>query len=269
MVGLALVCVVRTAAWSEGSRFSYQEYDSVLKSFVYKDGMVDYRGLKSRPVELETFVDSVGKLDAKDFAGWTDKEKIAFWINAYNALTLKVILDHYPIRPSLLGRIRFPSNSIRQISGVWDSIRFKVMGGEMTLDEIEHQRLRKDFNEPRVHMALVCASRGCPVLRDEPYSADRLDAQLDHQATRFLKDPNKFRIDRRREVVQLSSIFQWFAKDFGKTYDTSDKFHGFSPVERPVLNFVAGYLDRKDRQFLETEGYSIEYLPYDWSLNER
>ena len=194
---------------------------------------------------------------------------MAFWINVYNALTLKAIVDHYPIQSSFLKSFVYPRNSIRQIPGVWDKLTFSVMGRDMTLDEIEHRVLRARFNEPRIHMALVCAAKGCPPLRNEQYTAAKLERQLDDQTNRFLSNAKKFRIDRENKTVYLSPIFDWFGDDFIKTYRANRAFQGYSAKERAVLNFVSRYLGDPDRMYLEKGGYSLSYLPYDWSLNEK
>lgn len=257
------------AAEAVTQAFGYDDYAMVLRIYVDDRGMVNYQGLKADRKSLDAFTAAMEKLDPRVYDQWTGKEKVAFWINAYNALTLKVIVTHYPIQPSFLASLRFPKNSIRQISGVWDKLDFPVMGQKMTLDEIEHQTLRKEFNEPQIHMALVCAAMGCPPLRNEPYTGGKLEAQLDDQTRRFLRNPLKFRIDRSQERVYLSSIFKWFGEDFIKTYGTDGKFAGHSLAERAVLNFVSQYLDEEERPYLATGKYSLEYLDYDWSLNEQ
>lgn len=257
------------AALAAGSSpFSYQNYAEALKTFVNDVGMVNYKGLKANSKALDAFLAALGALDPKVFAAWSEKEKIAFWINAYNACTLKAIIANYPIRASVVGSLRFPGNSIRQISGVWSALQFRVMGEEITLDTIEHKRLRAQFNEPRIHMALVCAAMSCPPLRNEPYVADRLDAQLDDQTKRFLATPTKLRIDRDKGVVHLSAIFKWFGDDFVKTFGTDRPArHGESV--RAVLNIVGRSLARKDADYLAEGQFDVDYLDYDWSLNEQ
>ncbi|MHC4593033.1 MAG: DUF547 domain-containing protein [Planctomycetota bacterium] len=254
---------------TEKRGFSYDDYMAVLKEFVDEDGMVDYKGLKANRGRLDAFVRSLGSVRRDEFEKWSDKERVAFWINAYNGLTLQVIVDNYPIEPSFFASLRFPDNSIRQIPGVWDKIEFRVMGRKMTLEDIEHSTLRKDFNEPRIHMALVCAAMGCPPLLNEPYEADGLDEQLSGRAQRFLKNAKKFRIDRRKNEVFLSPIFDWFGKDFVRTYGTDRQFKGHGKAERAVLNYVSQHLEDRDRRYLETADYDVEYLDYDWSLNEQ
>ncbi|MFB3904056.1 MAG: DUF547 domain-containing protein [Acidobacteriota bacterium] len=245
-----------------------EAYRAVLSERVNSEGQVDYRGLKADRHELDRYVRSLSGLDPKSYAAWTNPEKIAFWVNAYNGLTLKIVVDHYPIRKGgLISSLRFPESSIRQIPGVWDEITNAVMGNPMTLDQIEHEILRKEFSEPRIHMALVCAAMGCPPLRSEPYSGVRLDGQLNDQARRLFSDPRKFRIDRNNETVYLSSIFKWFGSDFGRAYATGE-FQQVSSDLRPVLNFAARHVSAADGQYLKNQRYAVEYLDYDWSLNE-
>jgi len=269
VVGIGTLIAATNAFGMAGRTFSYDDYASTLGTYVDDNGMVDYKGLKANRGKLDTFAAALGALSPEVYNGWSDKEKIAFWINAYNALTLEAIIDRYPIKSSFVASLRFPKNSIRQIPGVWDELKFSVMGSEMTLDEIEHARLRRTFSEPRIHVALVCAAMGCPSLRNEPFTADRLDAQLDDQADRFLKDSEKFRIDRNKGKVHLSSIFKWFGDDFKSAYGTDTGFTGHERAERAVLNFISERLIEPDADYLAKGEYKIEYLDYDWSLNEQ
>jgi hypothetical protein len=165
--------------------------------------------------------------------------------------------------------LHYPKNSIRQISGVWDDLKFTIMGRPMVLDGIEHNVLRTNYHEPRIHMALVCAAMGCPPLRNEPYTSERLSAQFDDQARRFLSNPAKFRIDRDAGRVYLSSIFKWFGDDFIPKYAVEDSYGNHSKKERATLHFVAGYLEKKDADYLASGNYDVKYLDYDWSLNEQ
>jgi len=245
-----------------------QSYHAVLSERVNPDGLVDYKGLKANRDRLDRYVRSLAAVDPKSYETWTNPEKIAFWINAYNGLTLKAIVDNYPItKGGLISGLRFPAGSIRQIPGVWDEITNVVMGKPLTLDQIEHEILRKQFDEPRIHLALVCAAMGCPPLRNEPYTGARLDAQLEDQARKFFARSRNFRIDRKNQTVCLSSIFKWFGSDFARKYAT-EEFQQVAQDLRPVLGFAARYLEPDDAEYLKNQGYAIEYLDYDWSLNE-
>jgi len=281
MLTLIAICAVwGSAAYAAGSSdvhaeatdapaFSYEQHASVLDKYVNDQGMVNYAALKKNRASLDSFVASLGALSATTYESWDEQAKISFWCNAYNAITLKRIIDHYPIQKgSWLNALRFPANSIRQISGVWDTLTTPVLGKDMTLDAIEHDVLRKRFQEPRIHMALVCAAMGCPPLRNEVYLGDRLDEQLDDQSKRFMSNPKKFRIDREENTVYVSPIFDWFGEDFKAGYVPDSGFGKFGDTERAVLNFASQYVSAEARSYLASGDYSIEYLEYDWSLNQ-
>ncbi len=265
--------VLSYAAFSyseEEAAFSYEDYASILKAHVNDKGQVDYKGLKANRKKLDAFLVSMKTLDKGGYEKWNDNAKIAFWLNAYNAITLRAIIDNYPIKKgSWISSFRFPENSIRQIDGVWDKLEFGIMGQSMTLEHIEHKILRAKFKEPRVHVALVCASVGCPFLRTEPYAGEKLSEQLDGQTKRFLSDRTKFRIDTSAGKVYVSPIFDWFGKDFEEGYTPKDGFGGHSKAEKASLNFMSKYLKDTDRHYLTSQKYSIAYLDYDWSLNEQ
>jgi hypothetical protein len=243
--------------------------DDVLASFVDDDGMVDYRGLLQNREKLLDYYTSLASVNGAEYGTWSPKKKLVLWINAYNAHVLSIICDHYPIMGSGVRSFIYPKNSIQQIPGVWDSIPVIIMDTAMSLDEIEHETIRVMFDEPRIHFALVCAAGGCPPLRNEAYTEERLDAQLDDQVTIFLHNPEKFHIDQEEGVVYLSKIFKWYGQDFVPRYVTDGRFSGHSEKERAVLNFIAPYLDEGERRYLATESFTIEYLDYDWSLNEK
>jgi len=249
--------------------FGYDDYAAVLKDYIDNRGMVSYKRLKARRESLDLFVLTISKLDAKTYEKWSNKEKIAFWINAYNALTLKVIIDNYPIKPSFFKSIYYPKNSIRQIKGVWDKKKFKVMGKDMTLEDIEHKILRKKFDEPRIHFALVCAAMGCPQLRNEPYLGEKLEEQFENQIHHSLADDKKLKINRKDDEVHMSSIFKWFGGDFVSKYAPEEKMVGLSRNEAAVINFISKYLETSDSSYLMTGNFKIKYLKYDWSLNEQ
>lgn len=249
--------------------FSYEPYARALARYVNDTGKVDYRGLKSSSADLDSFAASLADLKPEVLNSWGEQERIAFWINAYNALTLEAIIHNYPIRSSFLRSVVYPKNSIRQIPGVWDTLRFVVVGRDITLNDIEHGTLRAKFHEPRIHVALVCAALSCPPLRNEPYAAAKLNSQLDDQARVFLHGPRGFRADRDQNRVYLSSIFKWFGEDFLGSYGASDQFAGRSASQRAVLNFVSRYVSDSEREFLLRGTYQVEYLDYDWSLNQQ
>jgi hypothetical protein len=250
--------------------FSYDSYAEVLAEHVDAAGRVDYQALKANREPLDAFSRVMANLDPATYKAWSEQARLAFWINAYNAYTLMTIINHYPIEPGgLISRFRFPANSIRQIDGVWDELEWDVMGMRYTLDQMEHDILRKEFSAPRMHMAIVCASIGCPYLRDEPYVAEKLDDQLADQSRRFLSSQEKgMRADVPEEVLYLSPIFDWFGEDFTMAYGTTGVDH-YDGNEAAVLNFVAHHVDDAMARWIREGAYSLRYLDYDWGLNDQ
>jgi len=259
----------RAADDTKPGGYDYSSYAAVLKQHVNDDGYVDYKSLKSDPAELNKFIKQLGTLDAKTFNTWSKNDQIALLINAYNAFTLRLIVDNYPIKAGFFASFAYPKNSIRQIDGAWDEIKWNLMGKKVTLEYIEHGILRKKYNEPRIHMAINCASVGCPPLRSEPFTGDRLGTQLADQSKRFLANTDKFRVDSKDGEVYLSPILKWFGEDFVKTYTPSRGFEGHGQEIRAVLNFASKHVGESDARYLRDAEYDTNWLDYDWSLNEQ
>ncbi|HSM81544.1 MAG TPA: DUF547 domain-containing protein [Nodosilinea sp.] len=236
---------------------SYADYGDLLQTHVTPEGLVDYAALQAQPEGLNAFVAQLGAVSPAAYAGWSEAEQIAFLINAYNAITLQSIINQTPLK-----------QSIRDIPGVWNFKQHQVMGQGLTLDAIEHDILRKDFAEPRIHAALVCAAISCPPLRQEPFTGDSLDAQLDDQTRRWLTGPHGIAIDRDQNRVAISAIFKWFGQDWETQYAAPDRFTG-NAQERAALNFISGYLSPEDSAYLAEGGYRLGYLDYSWALNQQ
>jgi hypothetical protein len=233
--------------------YSFAQYDRLLHEYV-SEGWVDYVGLKAQRALLDSVVSSIG---SADLTRATREEKLAFYINAYNALTLRSIVDHYPIR------------SIKDISGVWDKIEWAVAGTQLTLGQIEHEILRKQFNEPRIHSAIVCASISCPPLQSRAYLPDSLNVQLDKAVRSFVLSPARNRLDSPKAKAELSAIFKWFGEDFVPAYYDSSDFRSLSKEKNAALNFVIDYYPQTEQAGLRSTSFDVSYGDYDWSLNER
>jgi len=249
----------------------------ILKNHVDDKGMVDYKILDRKKLELKELLDEFNNLDPNEYDSWPKEDKIAFWINAYNIQMLRIIADNYPIESTRFHRLIWPPASIRHIpprseirASKWNEYKFLVMDEQFTLAEIEQRFFRKEFDEPRVFFAVSQASRSGPPLRNEPYYGCKLYEQLDDQAKRFLSNPLAFGIDREGRMVRLSAIFQptWYGKEFIHKYGTDKNFKDHPPTVRAVLNFITNYISPQDVSFLEVGSYSVEYIKYDWRLNE-
>ena len=233
------------------------ELNAVLARVVNGRGMVHYAALQRQPAQLDRYLQALADLSPARFSSWSEAEQIALLINAYNALTLRSIIDHDPIRSSIKG-----------IPGVWKLRRHSVIGQRLTLDEIEHRILRREYNEPRIHAALVCAAISCPPLRREAYTGPELDRQLEDQTNRWLASREGLRIDRDAGTVAISSIFQWFAEDWPRADPNAAAVPGHMKASA-VLHFIAGHRPAEDRPLLLGGDFRLEYLLYNWSLNRQ
>jgi hypothetical protein len=267
MIFMYFAVAVITAGVADAENFDYNAYDEVLSDYVDDEGMVDYSGLKGNHVKLDEFLARIKTLEKEAYASFTNDEKLAFWINAYNACTLDIIIRHYPIEASFGLNFIYPENSIRQIDGVWDRFKWEIMGEFYTLNNIEHDVIRPRFNEPRIHIALVCAAMGCPPLLNEPYRGDVLYSQFAGRLRLFLQNPEKFRIDREDETVYVSPIFKWYGEDFIPEFGDTEKFGNRGEKQMASLHYISTGLPPDDSLYLESGDYQITYLKYDWSLN--
>ncbi len=235
-------------------RIDHHQFDNFLADYVNEKGEVNYAVIQADDA-LQPYLDRLAKTDPFVLP---EKEAIAFWINAYNAYTIKLVIDNYPIgsiKEITPLRIKGLSLSIPKINSPFE-YEIADVGGEMySLDDIEHGILRKEFEEPRIHFALVCASFSCPSLRREAYVGSRLDEQLDDQARKFLHDPQKNQVDNADSRIYLSRIFKWFESDF--TRDTGS-----------VQAFVAPYFSGRLQEELLNDAFDVKYLKYNWSLND-
>lgn len=247
--------VVVGKEWSPDERISitdvdHSDWSRLLAQYVTSDGRVDYAAWKrSRDgiSRLDAYLDHLSRVDGSQSASREDR--LAFWINAYNALTIRGILREYPTTS-----IR---NHVSHVGyNIWKHYQLRVGDESYSLSAIEHEILRP-LGEPRIHFAIVCASIGCPPLRNETYVPERLEEQLTDNARRFFSQQQNFRIDRQYNRVELSSIFNWFAGDFGET-------------RREQLDAIAPWLPSEQaRKFIRRPDVTVRYLDYDWDLNDR
>lgn len=247
----------------------HSPYDAFLKGHT-RGGLVDYRAIKKDMSGLEAYLATLTDSSAVHYKTWSREAKMAFWINAYNAVTIYAIVINYPIEGGgFISKKRFPRNSIRQIEDVWDTEYIKLAGKPVTLDEIEHEILRKQFGDPRIHFALVCASRGCPLLSDDAYSAGALDDQLEQDAIRFVNDGDRVRVNVTRGRLYASEIFDWYAEDFKPEDGEIPEWLGaYKKKTRGFVSFIAPRVDVQTRSAIETRSLKVSYIDYDWSLNE-
>ncbi len=220
---------------------SHQQWDKLLKKHVNAAGMVNYKGFLRDKAELDVYLKTLS--DNGPQKSWSQNDQKAFWINAYNAFTVSLILQKYPVKS-----IKDIAGKIYKINTPWD-IKFIKIGKETyDLNNIEHGILRKKFDDPRIHFVLVCASISCPRLQQDAFVGAKLDAQLDHAGKEFLNDKSKNNITTGQAA--LSKYFSWYKGDFTKNGSLSD--------------FINKYSQTKI-----TANTKISSLDYNWSLNEQ
>lgn len=233
--------------------------DRTLKRFATVQGAVsflDYGALKKNRHDFDLYVISLESVTGGEFYGLSKPEKLAFLINAYNALTIKLVLDNYPV--ASIKDIRIPMTLKNPLRNIWDHTFFRLFMENHTLNDIEHEMIRKKFNEPRIHFALVCASKGCPALRNEAFVAERLNEQLEDAATTFLKDKTRNRFEPGEKTLYLSSIFKWYGSDFEKNGSLVKEFIATRMANTP-----------EETKAIRDPRVKIKYLDYDWSLNDK
>ena len=237
-------------------------YDQILDVYV-RDGLVYYRALKLDRAKLDGYLATLAStpIDAAP-----RDEQLAFWLNAYNALVLRTIVDRYPIPQRTAD---YPPHSIRQIPGAFERVQHRVAGRSLTLDQIE-QTVLSAFHDPRSYLALGRGAVGGGRLRSEAFTASRLEAQLKEVAEECASRPECVQIDRDANTLNVSAIFSWREKEFSAKYADAAPaaFAGRSPIERAVLAFVQPKLLTTEREALAKNDFKMVYKPFDWSLND-
>jgi hypothetical protein len=240
---------------------SHAQWDALTRKHVVwlpggNASQADYKGFQADRQALRAYLNGLSSVSQADYDSWSKSQKLAFLINAYNAFTVELILTEYPKLKSIkdLGSV---------IRSPWKRKFFTLFGKEHGLDDIEQGMIRApgSFDEARIHMAANCASIGCPALRDEAYVADKLDTQLENSVVRFLSDRSRNRFNPQSGKLEVSKIFDWYAKDF-------------SARGGSVESWLSAYADRltddsRQQQGIREKKVRLEYLDYDWTLNDK
>jgi hypothetical protein len=234
-----------------------------LKKFVDASG-VHYSKWKLQQQGLNDYIATLEQITPEEYASFSLDQKKALWINAYNALAIKVVLDHYPIQGD---KSYYPPNSLRQVPNCWEDFHVKIGGRELDLYTIAHNVIRKECSDPRMHFAVVCAAKGCPTLRESAYVADTLERDLDLAAKEYVNNPRNVQVDAQKSELRVSLLFSWFPLDFA--------MHAFKKVSFPppedeqiIAAYISKWLPEEQRDQLSARNWKLVYLPYDWSLND-
>lgn len=234
-------------------------WDVLLKKHVVmknqnKQSLVDYKGFKNDTGLLVNYLTNLSLVAQTEYDTWTRDQKLAFLINAYNAYTVKLIVDHYPVE------------SIKDIGGwfgnPWKIEFIPLLGKKRSLDEIEHGMIRPKgmFDEPKIHVALVCAAKGCPALQNRAYTYENLSALLDTALANFLSDSSRNRFNSTKKRFEISPIFNWYGEDFASQYGSLNRF-----LMTNADRFTA---DPGELETIRSEAFTVTFTDYDWSLND-
>jgi uncharacterized protein DUF547 len=257
---VAALGAVRTLRGQEftpapGAEVLHRPLDQILDTNV-RDGLVYYRALKGERGRLDRYVASLNVPPAT-YQGWSQPQKIAFWVNAYNAFVLHTVINHYPMR-----------GTIRQIPGAFDRATFRAAGKTVTLDEIEKTYIH-DFKDPRLYFALGRGAVGSGRLRSEAYTGERLEKQLADIENEFVTNRYMYRVDRSTNTISVTPIVSWREADFIAAYDKADPvFAQRSPIERAIITFIRPHLLPLEKEIVQKNEFRIVFHEMDWRLND-
>lgn len=265
---MPLALMVRAVpAWAQpataGFDHRHAAWDTLLKQHVVvapsgNASTLRYAALQTQRAALKAYLDNLSAVAPASYSTWTRAQQLAFLINAYNAFTVELILTRYPDLKSIKDLGSF-------VQSPWKKKFFRLLGQERSLDEVEHEMIRAPgaFDDPRIHVAVVCASIGCPMLRNEAFVAERLDAQLDDALRRFLSDRSRNRFDAGAATLSVSKIFDWYRKDFERGHKGFDSLQTLFARHAEVLGPTP-----QAQAEIRAGRYKLAFLDYDWALND-
>jgi Protein of unknown function, DUF547 len=252
-----------TSSFAFAFDHSHKAWEDLLKAHVKlinngNASQVNYKGFVADRAKLDAYTNSLSAVPKATFDGFSKPQQQAFLMNAYNAFTIVKILQRYPNIKSIrdFGNV---------IGNPWKDKFISLLGTTMTLDNIEHDTLRAAgvYDDPRVHVAVVCASIGCPMLRNDAFTAEKLDAQLEDGMKRFLGDRSRNRYNKDSKSLEVSKIFEWYRKDFEKNHK------GYASLEVTLAKYADQLADSaEDRAAVKGAKVPVKYLDYDWNLND-
>src|SRR5262245_3567661 len=259
---LAVLAIAAPGAQDGRADSRRRNLDQVLDLYV-RDGLVYYRALKSDRRLLDGYISSLGDVS---LASASPAEQMAFWLNAYNAIVLRTVIDSYPTRQR---SNEYPARSIRQIPGAFETMKHQVAGKSVTLDQIE-QTILPGFSDPRLFLALGRGAVGSGRLRSEAYDPETIERQLAEAASECVSHAQCMVIDRTANRLSVSSVFSWRSKEFAAAYGEKapPAFGTRSPIERAIIAFVEPRLTAMEKDFLAKNDFKVEFSKFDWSLND-
>lgn len=265
-IGLFLIFGVGQVSFAEEFDHSHARFTLILNNVVM-DGKIDYVMLVRDPAQIEKYVKILGKVRKGLYENFTINQRIAYWTNFYNAATIMAISRNYPVINDNYNSL-YPKSSVRQIPGIWNKMRFKTALGYKTLSQIQAEQINS-FNEPLLYFAVVNSSVGGPKIMNEAINADKLESQLREAARNFVLDAGNVRADPNTKTLFLSKFFQWNGKRFIPKFYKTGHFQHRTKAEVAILHFLTSYAGMMEKMMIYKDDFTIKYMDYDWSLNER
>lgn len=233
------------------------KWDAFLKKYVNERGEINFAAAKKDPALLNEYLDQIAQIKNSHFPEWPREETMAFWINAYHAGAIALVLKNYPVK------------SVNDIPNFWELKFLQLQENAYSLNDIRNEELTTNFHDEKTHFALSCLGKSCPQLSRDAYVGPKLEGQLFVAVRKFVNDPEKSRIEPLKKKVELSKFYKWYGADFTFNFGKPENDRNLPREEFAALSFIAYYLeDAAKIAFLEDGRYKIKYLPFDWSLSD-
>ncbi len=271
LIAVFLLLVLAPACLHAATPFDHSLWDAFLKKNVDENGDVNYRAVVQDPAPLNDYMASLAQVSFFDMKSWPREESLAFWMNAYHATLIKLVVENYPV------------TSVQRIPSFWDIAALHIgkntklqlgsdasLSTQFSLNDIRIQKLLAVYRDEKIHLALSLGARGGPKLMTEAFTGPKVEGQLFVLTRQFVNDTKHVDVTPGHKKIHLSKIFKWYGKDFNLDFGTPEPLGKFSSIDTAVLSFLAYYLEDEEKvEFLQQAKYKIQYPAFDWSLNDQ
>lgn len=270
-VAAFLLFISAPACLHAATAFDHSTWDAFLKKYVNEKGDVNYQSVVQDPSLLNDYMASLAQVSSSDMKPWPREESLAFWMNAYHATLIKLVVENYPV------------TSVQKIPSFWDIAAFHIakdaklqlgsdtrLQTQFSLNDMRMQKLLAVYRDEKIHLALSLGARGGPKLAAEAFTGPKVEGQLFVLTRQFVNDTKYVEVTPGHKKIRLSKIFKWYGKDFKLDFGTPESLGKFSSIDTAVLSFLAYYLEDEEKvEFLQQAKYKIQYPAFDWSLNDQ
>lgn len=262
-IAVFLFLILPPIGASAATAFDHSAWDGFLKKYVNEKGEMDYGAVAQDPSVLNSYIASLSRASSFQIKSWPREEALAYWMNAYNATLVKLIVENYPV------------TSVQRIPSFWDIAAFHLgedakFQEQFSLNDIRMRKLLATYRDEKIHFGLSLGARGGPKLMTEAFTGPKVEGQLFLLTRQFVNDPAYVEVAPGKKKIRISKIFKWYGKDFKLDFGTPEPLGKFSEIDTAVLSFLAYYLEDEAKvEYLQQANYKIQYPAYDWSLNDQ